>query len=74
MQKNPKEVIGLFGKKKGNSDWRSNWNYLMLHFGYFSKEDFLDMNADDIIFLIEELQEYDKIMNQHGGTLKGLRR
>jgi hypothetical protein len=74
MQRNPKDIISLFGKKKGNSDWRSNWNYLMLHYGYFSKEEFLDMDSEDIIFLIEELKEYNKKSSGSIGSKGSFRR
>jgi len=46
--------------RTSNFDWRLNWHYLMLNYGYISKKEFLEMDSDDIIFLIETLRENNK--------------
>ena len=61
MTNNLKDIENINKKNSVTDfDWRLNWHYLMLNYGYISKKEFLEIDAEDIVFLIESLREMKK--------------
>lgn len=51
--KNPLEVMKLFGKGNKEISWKYKWNYLMRAYGWIPKEEFLELDAQDVEDLIQ---------------------